>query len=46
MKIKVWDPVVRSRAAFVEHFDPELLKIFFDHIDEVREIRLRNQDNK
>lgn len=29
-----------------KHFDPHLLKIFFDHIDEISEIRLSNQDNE
>lgn len=27
-----------------KHFDPEILQILIDHLDEVREIRLNNQD--
>ncbi len=44
------EPVIESEVVKVmkkesgKHFDPELLQLFFDHLDEIRDIRLRHQD--
>lgn len=39
------DEVIKiMKAEAGKHFDPYLLKLFFDHIDEIRAIHLSNQD--
>jgi len=44
------EPVIESKVVKImkkesgKHFDPQLLQLFFDHLDEIRDIRLRYQD--